>query len=100
MFSSNYFIYICIDYSISYSPIKNQDRKRKDISHDYTRENIKELKNSTFNESSNPEVNLDVKDNSNQQNADTDSEINVKDNTAYDEPRTIVLDSGIILILH
>jgi len=107
MFSLNYyFIYFCIDYSISYSPIKNQDRKRKDISHDYTRENIKELKNNTFNESSNSEVNLDDKDNSNQENvtnsdgtdSDTDSERNVKNEKSYNEPTTIVLDSGITLI--
>jgi len=89
-------IYIFTDYSISYSPIKNVDRKRKDISHDYTKENIKESKNSTFNKSSNPEVNLDIKDNSNQQNVNTDSKIDVKDKS-HDEP-TIVLDSGIILI--
>ncbi|RLU25547.1 hypothetical protein DMN91_001703 [Ooceraea biroi] len=70
------------DWSISYSPVKKNSKKRKDISHDTTREDIKELKHSSSNESLNfPEVPFVVK------------ESGVKNKTSHDSPM-IMLDSG------
>lgn len=42
-----------IDSLLSYSSIENNSRKRKDVSHDNSRENIKELKLNSSNESLN-----------------------------------------------
>ncbi|KMQ96635.1 transcription termination factor 2 [Lasius niger] len=73
--------------SISYSPIKNSSRKRKDISRDNTREDIKGLKLNSSNES--------LVDNNNSHKQDdidhkiSDSEIE----TSHDAPVTIVLDT-------
>lgn len=44
-------MYYFVDSSISYSPHQSKGKKRKDVTHDNTREDIKELKPNSPNES-------------------------------------------------
>ncbi|XP_012532592.1 transcription termination factor 2 [Monomorium pharaonis] len=73
------------DSSSSYSRIKNKGKKRKDITHDNTREDIKELRPNSSSESS-------ITDNSDHNNIDHEI-ANVKDKEFPDVAVTIELDS-------
>ncbi|KYN02202.1 PREDICTED: transcription termination factor 2 [Cyphomyrmex costatus] len=80
------------DSSISPSRIKNKGKKRKYVSHDNTKEDIKELKPSSSNDSF-INMNLSDFDEPHKQN-NTDHQVSdVKNKTIYDVPVTIELDS-------
>lgn len=83
-----------IDSSI-YSPVKNKGKKRKDITHDNTKEDIKELKPNSSSESL---TNINFIDNDNlHEQSNTDHKIDVKDKGSQDVAVTIELDSGIFI---
>lgn len=87
------FMLFHIDSSDSYSPIKTKGKKRKDTTHDNTREDIKELKPNSSNESLS-NINFINNDSSYEQN-NTDYKIADEDKALDDVPVTIELDSGI-----
>ncbi|KYQ50706.1 Transcription termination factor 2 [Trachymyrmex zeteki] len=78
------------DSSLSCSRIKNKSKKRKDVTHDNTREDIKELKLNSSNDSLN-NMNLSDLDESYKRN-NTDHKV-ADENKEIDVPVTIVLDS-------
>jgi len=87
----------CIDSSSSsYSLIKNKGKKRKDVTHDNTREDIKELK---ANSSSESLINMNfVNINDSHKQNNTDDKIAVENKAFLDVPVTIELDSGIFIL--
>lgn len=90
--NSNYcFIFIDLR-SISYSPVQSKNRKRKDISHDYTKEDIKELKHNSSEESlTHLEDKSIAKDDTKQQNIDR----KVPNEKKKTDVAEIVISSGI-----
>jgi len=85
-----------IDSSSSYSPIKNKGKKRKDVTHDNTREDIKELKTNSSSESL---INMNfINTNDSHKQNNIDDKTAVENKAFLDVPVTIELDSGIFIL--
>jgi len=105
----------CFIDSLSYSPIENNSRKRKDVSHDNSRENIKELKLNSSNESlnynshqqddnrtesRNSRKSKSISHDNNSQIAHEISDHKIQEiESSHDAAVTIVLDSGILIYM-